>query len=109
MSNETKDSRMLMGVIIGGAIGAIAALLLTPKSGAQMREDISNTYQTICDKTKDIAAQVGSTTKDIVSQVGSTTKEVAETVKEEAANLTQHAKQSGQNIRDTAASAINDK
>lgn len=109
MSNGTKDNRMLLGALIGGAVGAIATLLLTPKTGAQMREDISNTYQSICTKTKDLASQVGSTTKDLVAQVGLTTKEVADTVKEEAVNLAQHAKQSGQNIKETAASAINDK
>lgn len=37
-----KNSGFLLGAIIGGAIAATTALLLAPKSGDKMREDLLN-------------------------------------------------------------------
>ncbi len=97
MANETKSSGLLLGTVIGGTAGIIAALLLAPKSGAKMREDLSNKYQTLCKKTK-----------DMVTSVGDTTKEVVGSVKEEAASLAKHAKESNQNIKETITSSTED-
>ena len=36
-----EDSSFLKGFLIGGLIGAVSALLFAPKSGREMREDIS--------------------------------------------------------------------
>ncbi len=44
---------LLLGTIIGGAIGAITALLFAPKSGAELRKDIVNKSQDLYDKTTD--------------------------------------------------------
>lgn len=90
MPNETKSSGLLLGTVIGGTVGVIATLLLAPKSGAQMRGELLNKYQSLCSKTKDIA-----------SRVGNTTKEVVESVKEEASSLAEHAKKSNQSIKDS--------
>ncbi|MFD2115623.1 YtxH domain-containing protein [Paenibacillus yanchengensis] len=97
MANETKSSGLLLGTLIGGTAGVIAALLLAPKSGAEMREDLSNNYQTLCNKTK-----------NLVTSAGDTTKEVVGTVKEEAASLAKHAKESNQNIKETISSSAED-
>jgi len=94
MPNETRSSGVLLGTVIGGTVGVIAALLLAPKSGAKMREDLSNKYQTLCSKTK-----------DMVSKVGDTTKEVVKSVKEEATSLAQHAKRSNENIKEAITSS----
>lgn len=94
MPNETRSNGMLLGAVIGGTMGIIATLLLAPKSGAKMREDLSTKYQSICDKTKEIASTVGDTTKDIV-----------ESVKDEASSLAEHAKESNQNIKDSFTSS----
>jgi gas vesicle protein len=32
----------LIGAIVGGVVGAVLALLFTPKSGAELRQDISD-------------------------------------------------------------------
>jgi len=97
MANETRSSGVLLGTVIGGTVGVVAALLLAPKSGAKMREDLSNKYQSLCSKTK-----------DMVSKVGDTTKEVVESVKEEASSLAQHAKQSNENIKEAIVSSTED-
>jgi gas vesicle protein len=45
MANDNK-SGILVAAIVGGAAGALAALLLAPKSGRELREDV---YQTAMD------------------------------------------------------------
>jgi len=94
MPKENTGSGLLLGTIIGGAVGAVTALLLAPKSGDRMRQDISDKFQAICQKTKDIA-----------STVGDSAKELASSVKEEAAGLAEHAKESNENIKDTLISS----
>lgn len=49
MNNQTKEptqtnekSRFTKGVLVGGLVGAATALLLTPKSGKELRKDLAN-------------------------------------------------------------------
>lgn len=91
MSNESKNNGLLLGTVIGCAVGVVSTLLLAPKSGAEMREDLSAKYQTVCNKTK-----------DIVSSIGSASKEVASTLGEEGNELAKHAKQSVERIKESA-------
>src|SRR5690606_33455010 len=90
MPNETtRSSGILLGSVIGGAMGIITTLLLAPKSGAKLREELLNQFHSIRDRTKDVVATVGGTTKDVV-----------ESVKEEVASLAEHAKESNQNMKE---------
>ena len=61
------------GILIGGAIGAVSALLLAPKSGKNLRSDLSDRYTTVAGKT----AEVASTVKDKAVDVASTVKDKA--------------------------------
>ncbi len=40
--NEKKESSILLPFVIGGLVGAGVALLLAPKSGKELRKDISD-------------------------------------------------------------------
>ncbi|CAM4323776.1 YtxH domain-containing protein [Paenibacillus alkaliterrae] len=97
MSQQQTSNGLLLGAIVGGAIGAISALLLAPKSGAKFREDLANTCQAISQKTKDIASNVGQSTKDFAS-----------TIKEEATEMVDHAKQSNQKVMDSLSTTKED-
>lgn len=55
MSSGTK---FLAGFIVGGAIGAIAGILLAPKSGAETRAMLADT-------TRDLAKRADETVKEI--------------------------------------------
>jgi len=90
MQKENTGNGMLLGTIVGGAIGAAAALLFAPKSGAKLRQEISEGFHAFCDKTKDIASTVSESTKELVANV-----------KEEAIDLAQHAKESNETIKDS--------
>ena len=51
-------TKFLAGFIVGGAIGAIAGILLAPKSGEETR-------QLIADTTKDVMRRADETVKEI--------------------------------------------
>jgi gas vesicle protein len=54
MKNENLDKKsLLLGAVIGGAIGAITALLFAPKSGRELRRDIIDTSSEVYDKATD--------------------------------------------------------
>jgi gas vesicle protein len=60
----------LKGALIGGVIGAAAALLLAPKSGRELRVDIRNRYNSVQDRTKQALSEAGNKTQELAKQVG---------------------------------------
>jgi gas vesicle protein len=50
---HTKD--FLVGGVVGGIIGAVAGLLLAPKAGEDLRQDVVETYQNVSDKSNEFA------------------------------------------------------
>lgn len=61
---------MLKGALIGGAIGAVAALLLAPKPGRELRSDIRNRYTDVQDRTRQMLNDAGEKTQMLARQVG---------------------------------------
>lgn len=108
MSRESSSNGVWIGAIVGGAIGAITALLLAPKTGASLREDLSGKFKAINEKTKDIAAAVGQNTKEFVTTVRKNTKDLANDIKEEAGDLAGHAKKSNMDSLSTEKVEIED-
>ena len=56
VDNGYKD--FVIGGIIGGVLGATAGLLLAPKSGENIRHDLSEAYHDISDRTHDFAHDI---------------------------------------------------
>ncbi len=56
MSHNQMD--FVKGALIGGLIGGIAGLLIAPKAGKKLRQDISDGYNCLHDKTCDIADNI---------------------------------------------------
>jgi gas vesicle protein len=79
MSNKMDGKDFLMGAVVGGLLGAMAALLLAPKSGRELRKDITDQYGTISEKTQQIANTVSDKTQQIASTVGEKTAIIAKT------------------------------
>lgn len=82
---------LVKGAIIGGAVGAAAALLLAPKSGRELRQDIRSKYNQASDKAMQWMSDAGAKTKEVASQVSQhatdlvdKTKSVVRAVKDEA-------------------------
>jgi len=55
----------MVGAAVGSMLGGVAALLVAPKAGRKLREDICDTYRNISEKTHDLAKKGKSLTKGV--------------------------------------------
>nr|WP_275446063.1 YtxH domain-containing protein [Paenibacillus sp. ACRSA] len=66
----------MWGALIGSVVGSVTALLLAPKSGRELRQDISEGARQVTEKGQELAVKVGEQGNQIVSKV----KETADVV-----------------------------
>lgn len=55
--NTVRD--LLVGGVTGGILGAITGLLLAPKAGSKIRQDLSDRYQEFVERSGEIANELG--------------------------------------------------
>ncbi|MFJ5714464.1 YtxH domain-containing protein [Neobacillus sp. NPDC093127] len=79
---ETNKSRLWLGLLIGGVIGAAASSLLTPKSGSMLREDLSKTYKSLNEKGSQLTAVVKEKAQDVASSIGKHASELSDKANE---------------------------
>lgn len=60
----TKKSAV-SSLLVGAAIGAASALLFAPKPGKELRSDLSNRYQGLCESTTRVAGNVSQTATEL--------------------------------------------
>lgn len=87
MSNQQKGKQFLIGAAVGGVLGAVAALLLAPKSGKELRADIANQAQAVSEKTQQVAGTISQKTQEVAKTVGEHTTEWYEKAKDVTANV----------------------
>src|SRR5690606_30803580 len=88
-----------MGAIVGGIVGAVTALLLAPKSGKEMREDINEQAAVLKERSlqlKDTAVEKGSEWISIAKEKSS---EIAKTVNKQSQQVVEKVKDFTQNIK----------
>lgn len=66
--NNMNGKDFVLGALVGGIIGAAAALLLAPKSGRELRQDIGEGYQVVVEKTTEIAGDLSQKGQVLVDQ-----------------------------------------
>jgi gas vesicle protein len=81
--NHCGKKGFMMGVLLGGLVGSITALMFAPKSGDKLRKDIAKKYQTVSDKTCDLIDGVCEQTAELVEKA----KDIAQSAKNTAAKL----------------------
>ncbi|MCR8846304.1 YtxH domain-containing protein [Paenibacillus sp. SC116] len=80
-TNHNNGNNFARGLLIGGLVGAAAALLFAPKSGRELRQDISYKAQSVGEMTKDAACDLGNKAATIVKSVGERAETVVTNVK----------------------------
>ena len=66
---EKPQCYLFMGLLIGGALGAVAGIFFAPKSGKELRSDIKEKGSEVLKDTKEIYADAGTKAKEIIGEV----------------------------------------
>ncbi len=110
MSSQENFTRgMLIGTLIGGAVGAVTALLFAPKSGAELREDIAKRstelYDGALDGYGDLEQKVGSAVSSTVNQGRERAQNIIDSARTEAEKLLRNAEDVLKDARTKAGTA----
>ena len=76
-------TKFLAGFIVGGAIGAIAGILLAPKSGEETRQLIADTTRDVMKRADQTVKEIQSKADDVVSDM----QKKGDEIKEKLQNL----------------------
>ncbi|MFB9327310.1 YtxH domain-containing protein [Paenibacillus aurantiacus] len=87
MAKNKANKGFLYGLLAGGVVGSVTALLFAPKSGRELRKDIADGAQQVGEQTVRIAGQVGESTTRLAKQVASGGAAIADKAKETTSNV----------------------
>ena len=76
-------SKFLCGFLIGGAVGAVAGILLAPKSGAETREMLRNSAKDAIQKADETVKEIQAKADDVVTDL----QKKGDEIKEKLQNL----------------------
>ena len=68
MQEQEQRGRFYLGVMVGGILGALAGILIAPKSGKELRADITQKGREILKDTKDLYTEVSAKTKETLGE-----------------------------------------
>lgn len=108
---EKKDvvnTNLLIGTVAGGVIGVTAALLLAPKAGSELIEDLYHPFQKarkeVKSKSKDVSKKASKVKHDVVKKV----KEKKKAVKAKASSVKKKVKKAVKNAADATSDALSE-
>ena len=89
MSNHDEFGAFLVGFVVGGLTGAVAALLMAPQSGEETRAVIKEKAIVLRDKTGETVDEAYARAEAAAAEARARFEELAETTKTRASELTQ--------------------
>jgi gas vesicle protein len=81
MTKQTQPKDFMVGAAVGALLGTVSALLLAPKAGKSLRDDICGTYCDVSNRTQDVANQVSQKSKCFANNVSAGSQDLAEKAK----------------------------
>ncbi|MFC0332954.1 YtxH domain-containing protein [Paenibacillus sepulcri] len=100
---------LVKGILIGGAVGAAAAVLLTPKTGKDMRETIRRKSSEISGAARDHAVNIAGATRDTAVSLAEAARDrataLADQAKDKASDVTMRVNELGKTTADKVANA----
>ncbi|GAP17529.1 YtxH domain-containing protein [Levilinea saccharolytica] len=89
MSNHDEFGAFLVGFVVGGLTGAVAALLMAPQSGEETRAVIKEKAIVLRDKTGETVDEAYARAEAAAAEARARFEELAETTKTRASELSQ--------------------
>lgn len=100
----TRD--LLIGGLAGGILGAVVGLLMAPKPGEELRQDIIDTYEDVSDKTQEFANGVTKKGKAFAKTASKKANKWLDLAHELVDDLTENAQDAGEDFFDKAKGLI---
>lgn len=91
---------LVIGLLAGGAIGAITALLYAPKSGKELRSDLKKKANDLAEDASELVNTARSKAADTISQTRHRADALASEIKEQAGHILNDAEGAVHGIRD---------
>ena len=82
---DSEAGARLAYFVMGGAVGAVVALLFAPKSGRELREDIADATRKGVDQARETGAQLGAKAGEYYEAAASKAGDLAASAREAAA------------------------
>ena len=92
--HENQQGHFFMGLLIGGALGALAGIFFAPKSGKDLRSDFKEKGSEVLKDGKEIYADASTRAKEIIEEA----RHQAEELKKEADRYLSDARQKAKEI-----------
>ncbi len=104
MSNQQDNftKGFLMGALNGGTAGAIAALLLAPKSGVELRRDLAEKSGEWYEKANEFASEQGKVVGKAINEGRVRAEQIVRTTKEQAGSILSEAEVLMRDVRSRA-------
>lgn len=93
MAADKKGKDLLVGAVVGTLLGAVTALLLAPKSGRELRADISQGVHNVSEKTQQVAGTVTDKSKQIAGTISDKTQQAVQTISRQTSEWADKAKE----------------
>lgn len=98
-NRQAGGSKLLKGLIIGSAVGATAALLMTPKTGKDMREIIRRKSSELSTTARERAGSLASQAKDKAGDVSTKVNEIGRAAASKVASAAEQTANVFQNMK----------
>jgi gas vesicle protein len=92
--HENQQGHLFMGFLIGGVLGALAGILLAPKSGKELRSELKEKGSEVLKEGKEIYADASTKAKEIIDEA----KHQAKELKKEADQYISEARQKAKEV-----------
>lgn len=92
MISDKKGLDVWIGAAAGTILGAVAALLLAPKSGKELRKDIADGVHNLSEKTQQATETVSVKSKQLADTLTEKTQQAAQVVGRHTSEWTEKAK-----------------
>ncbi|APH04054.1 YtxH domain-containing protein [Bacillus weihaiensis] len=87
MTKKKNGNEFIVGTVVGGLIGAAAALFLAPKSGKEMREDLGHQANVMKERTGQFTNEALEKTSDFRAVAKEKTSSLSQVVTEQSSQI----------------------